>query len=90
MASARDQNLGFDNAWDLWVPRTSSTSGDQAVFVDHAADAKVSSDTMLLKIDRFGEGFQRRSGIERPVRPVLIVMGLVLAQDRPSGGAGSR
>ena len=38
----------------LWVPRTSSTSGDQAVFVDHAADARVSSDTVLLKIDRFG------------------------------------
>ena len=40
--------------WILWVPRTSSTSCDQAVFVDHAADARVSSDTVLLKIDRFG------------------------------------
>jgi hypothetical protein len=67
----------------LWVPRTSSASCDQAVFVDHAADARVSSDTVLLKIDRFGEWFQRRSGVERPVRPVLIVMGLVLAQDPP-------
>jgi hypothetical protein len=38
----------------LWVPRTSSTSCGQAVFVDHAADARVSSDTVLLKIDRFG------------------------------------
>ena len=38
----------------LWVPRTSSTSCDQAVFVDHATDARVSSDTVLLKIDRFG------------------------------------
>jgi hypothetical protein len=37
----------------LWVPGTSSTSCDQAVFVDHAADAGVSSDTVLLKIDRF-------------------------------------
>jgi hypothetical protein len=37
----------------LWVPRTSSTSCDQAVFVDHAAEARVSSDTVLLKIDRF-------------------------------------
>jgi hypothetical protein len=43
----------------------------------------VSSDTVLLKIDRFGELFQRRSGVQRPVRPVLIVMGLVLAQDPP-------
>jgi hypothetical protein len=38
----------------VWVPRISSTSCDQAVFVDHAADARVSSDTVLLKIDRFG------------------------------------
>jgi hypothetical protein len=38
----------------LWVPRTSSMSCDQAVFVDHAADARVSSDAVLLKIDRFG------------------------------------
>jgi hypothetical protein len=74
---------GYD---DLWVPRTSSTSCDQAVFVDHAADARVSSDTVLLKIDRFGERFQRGSGVQRPVRPVLIVMGLVLAQDPPQMG----
>ena len=58
-------------------------SCDQAVFVDHATDARVSSDTVLLKLDRFGERFQRRSGVQRPVRPVLIVMGLVLAQDPP-------
>jgi hypothetical protein len=38
----------------VWVPRTSSMSCDKAVFVDYAADARVSSDTMLLKIDRFG------------------------------------
>ena len=67
----------------MWVPRTSSTSCDKAVFVDHAADARVLSDTMLLKIDRFGSRFQRGSGVQRPVGPVLIVMGLVLAQDPP-------
>jgi hypothetical protein len=39
---------------DLWVPRTSSTSCDQAVFVDHAADTRVSSDSVLRKIYRFG------------------------------------
>jgi len=39
---------------DLWVPRTSSMSCDQAVFVDHATDASVSSDAVLLKIDRLG------------------------------------
>ena len=38
----------------LWVPRTSSTSCDQPVFVDHATYASVPSDTVLLKIDRFG------------------------------------
>ena len=39
---------------DLWVPRISSTSCDQAVFVDQASDASVFSDAVLLKIDRFG------------------------------------
>jgi hypothetical protein len=39
---------------DLWVPRTSPTSCDQPVFVDHASDASVPSDTALLKFDRFG------------------------------------
>ena len=48
--------VGADNkiVLGLWVPRTSSTSCDKAVFVDYAADARVSSDTMLLKIGRFG------------------------------------
>jgi len=36
------------------VPRTLSTSCDQAVFVDHATDASVSPDVVSLKIDRFG------------------------------------
>jgi hypothetical protein len=36
------------------VPRTLSTSGDQAVFVDHAPDASVSPDVVSLKVDRFG------------------------------------
>ena len=67
----------------LWVPRTSSTSCDQAVFVDHATDTGLFSDSVLLKIDRFGERFQRRSRVQRPVGPVLIVMGLVLTQDPP-------
>jgi hypothetical protein len=46
-------------------------------------DAGPSSDAALLKIDRFGERFQRRSGVQRPVRPVLIVVDLVLMQDLP-------
>ena len=39
---------------DAVVPRTSSTSCDQPVFVDHATYASAPSDTVLLKIDRFG------------------------------------
>ncbi|HTQ19067.1 hypothetical protein [Mycobacterium sp.] len=38
----------------LWVPRSSSTSRDQAVFVDQATDASLSSDPVLSEIDRFG------------------------------------
>ena len=50
--AAADQVL----AWlvSLCVPRTLSTSCDQAVFVDHAPDASVSPDVVSLKIDRFG------------------------------------
>jgi len=39
---------------DLWVPRTSSTSRDQAVFADYATDASLPSDAVLIKFDRFG------------------------------------
>ena len=39
---------------NLCVPKTSSTSCDQAIFVDQATDASLSSDAVLLKIDRFG------------------------------------
>jgi hypothetical protein len=38
----------------LWVPETSSTSCDQAIFVDQAADASLSSYAVLLKVDWFG------------------------------------
>jgi hypothetical protein len=39
---------------DLCVPKTGSGSCDQAIFVDQATDAGLSSDPVLLKIDRFG------------------------------------
>jgi hypothetical protein len=58
----------------LWVPRTSSTSLDQAVFADQATDASLPSDAVLLKIDRFGQRFQRCCGVQGTVRPVLIVV----------------
>jgi hypothetical protein len=38
----------------LCVPKTSSTSCDQAIFADQATGASVFSDAVLLKIDRFG------------------------------------
>jgi transposase len=38
----------------LWVPRTLSTSRDQAIFVDRGTDAGLSSCAVLLEIDRFG------------------------------------
>ena len=38
----------------LCVPRTSSTSCDQAVFADQATDARLSSDAVLTEIGRFG------------------------------------
>ena len=49
------------DAAKVWVPRTSSTSCDQSVFVDYPTDTGLFSDLVLLKIDRFGERFQRRS-----------------------------
>jgi hypothetical protein len=67
----------------LCVPKTSSTSCDQAIFVDQATDARLSSDAVLTEIDRLGERFQRRGAVQGAVRPVLIVVDLVLAQDPP-------
>ena len=58
-------------------------SCDQTIFVDHATGASLSSYAVLVEIDRFGKGFQRRSCIQAAVRPVLIVVDLVLAQDLP-------
>jgi hypothetical protein len=49
-----------------------SKSCQQAIFVDLATDASVSSDAVLLKIDGFGQRFQRRGAVQGAVRPVLI------------------
>jgi hypothetical protein len=38
----------------LCVPRTSSTSCDQAIFIDHATGASLSMYAALLQIDRLG------------------------------------
>ena len=65
------------------MPKTSSKSCDQVIFVDQATGASVSSDAVLLKMDRFGQRFQRRSAVQRAVRPMLIMVGLVVAQQPP-------
>ena len=77
----------------LWVPRTSSTSRDQAILVDQATDASLPSDAVLLKIDRFGQRFERCGAVQGAAGLVLVTLGLVLAQDLPQmalipGGAG--
>jgi hypothetical protein len=73
-----------------WVPKTLSTSCEQAIFVDLATDANVSSDAVLLKIDGFGQRFQRRGAVPGAVRPVLIVVSLIITQLCGADGAGSR
>jgi len=50
---------------ELWVPRTSSSSRDQAILVDQTTDASLSSDAVLLKIGRFGQRFQRRRAVQK-------------------------
>ena len=40
--------------WRLCVPKTSSTSCDQAIFVDQATDASPFTDAVLAEIDRLG------------------------------------
>src|ERR1035441_8524555 len=67
----------------LCVPKTSSTSCDQAIFADQATDASVSSDAVLTEIDRFGQRLQRRGAVQGAVRPMLVVVDLVVAQDPP-------
>jgi len=70
----------------LWVPITSSTSCDQPIFVDHATDLSLLSDAVQVEVDRLGQRFQRRGAVQKAVRPVLIVVSLVLAQDLPQMG----
>jgi hypothetical protein len=57
----------------LCVPKTSSKSCDQAIFVDQTTDASLPSDPVLTEIGWLGERFQRRGAVQGAVRPVLIV-----------------
>jgi hypothetical protein len=67
----------------LWVPKTSSASCNQAIFVDQATDARALSCAVLVEVDRLRQRFQRSGCAQGAVRPVQIVMALVLAQDPP-------
>jgi hypothetical protein len=51
---------------------TSSALCDQAVFSDRATGASVPSDAVLLKIDRFGQRFQRRGTVQGAMWPMLM------------------
>jgi hypothetical protein len=75
--------MGIATTVHLWVPRTSSTLCDQAIFVEQNTGASLSSNAVLLKIDRFGQRFQQRRPVQETVRPVLVVVVLVIAQDPP-------
>jgi hypothetical protein len=43
-----------NNGYYLCVPKTSSTSCDQAIFVDQPTDTSLPSDPVLTEIDRLG------------------------------------
>src|ERR1019366_3695948 len=61
-------------AMRVCVPKTSSTSCDQAIFVDQATDVSVFSDAVLVEADRFGQRLQRRGAVQGAVRPGLVVV----------------
>jgi hypothetical protein len=46
--------LRGDRPSRLWVPKTSSTSCDQSIFVDQTTDARLPSYAVLVEIDRLG------------------------------------
>ena len=75
---------------DVWVPRTSSTSHDQAILVDQTTDASVSSDAVLPKIDWFGQRFQRCRCVQGTVRPVPASSLWILRYPRSGFSRASR
>src|SRR5437016_4523171 len=58
-------------------------SGD---IVDQVSDPSVCSDAVLVEVGRSGQWFQWRCAGQGAVRAVLVVAGLVLAQDPPQMG----
>jgi hypothetical protein len=79
------------------VPKASSMSCDQVIFVDQATDAGLPSDVVPRKIDGFGRGFcgaARVGGIPREPRTqrAIIVLGVRRWQawNHSSGPRGGR
>ena len=66
---------------ELWVPRTSSTSRDQAIFVDQATDASLSSCAVLLEI--VAEAFSR-------AQDTIVEVAKSTARVIERAGAGAR
>jgi hypothetical protein len=65
----------------LWVPRTSSTSHDQAVLVDQATGASLSPDAVLpVQLQVPGQQ-PRQRGDHRAVSPVRLRSADLAAQD---------
>ena len=71
----------------LSVPKTSSASFDQAVFADRAVGANLSSIWCCSRSTGSG-GVSGRGAVQGAVRPVLIVVGLVIAHP-PAAAADS-
>src|ERR1017187_8768270 len=83
LAPHRWRRIKTSAVFHVCVPKSSSRSCDQPIFVDPAPGGSVSSDAVLVKIDRFGQRLQRRGAVQGAVRPMLVMVGLVLAQDPP-------
>jgi hypothetical protein len=65
-------------------------SCDQAILVDQATDASLSSDAVQVEIGRLGQRLQRRGAVQGAVRPVLIVVGPGSRAGFAADGPGSR
>src|ERR1035441_9599430 len=63
-------------AWACACRKPRPRSCDQAIFVDQATGASVSSDAVLLKIDRVGQRLQWRGAVQAAVRPGLGMVAL--------------
>ena len=65
---------------DLWVPKTSSASCGEGVFVDAAADSACAVGAEVSRsATAAGSGLRERP-VQGAVRPVIVVVALVLAQ----------